>query len=165
MNALLESFKTCIHFHFISWYTIPGPVKKARPVKVGSHYLHYHYIKVFYQDDPLAMSMYALAVVPLIRRLRSSVPDASQVWFADDATAVGTASALLEWWHHLFLPALHAFGYFRILQRPSLLNLSTCHKLSHFLLILISLLQCRASDIWVQLLVYGLLPRSVIQKK
>ena len=44
------------------------------------------------------MSMHALAVVPLIRQLCSSVPDASQVWFADDATAIGTASVLLEWW-------------------------------------------------------------------
>ena len=57
------------------------------------------------------MSMYVLAVVPLIRQLRFAVPDASQVWFADDATAVGTASALLEWWHHL-VSAGPAFGYF-----------------------------------------------------
>ena len=48
------------------------------------------------QGDPLAMSTYALAVVPLIRQLCSTVPDASQVRFANDATAVGTASALLE---------------------------------------------------------------------
>ena len=32
------------------------------------------------QGDPLAMSMYALAMVPLIRQLRSFVLDASQVW-------------------------------------------------------------------------------------
>ena len=57
------------------------------------------------------MSMYALATVPLIRQLHSTVPDASQVWFADDATAVGTASALLDWWHHL-VSAGPAFGYF-----------------------------------------------------
>ena len=63
------------------------------------------------QGDPLAMSMYALATVPLIRQLHSTVPDASQVWFADDATAVGTASALLDWWHHL-VSAGPAFGYF-----------------------------------------------------
>ena len=48
------------------------------------------------QGDPLALSMYALAVVPLIRQLHSTVPDASQVWFADDAIAVATDSALLE---------------------------------------------------------------------
>ena len=58
-----------------------------------------------------AMSMYALATVPLIRQLHSTVPDASQVWFADDATAVGTASAQLDWWHHL-VSAGPAFGYF-----------------------------------------------------
>jgi len=63
------------------------------------------------QGDPLAMAMYALAVVPLIGRLRSDVPDASQVWFADDATAVGSLSTLLTWWQHLssFGPD---YGYF-----------------------------------------------------
>ena len=36
------------------------------------------------------MAMYALAVVPLIRQLRSAIPEACQAWFADDATAVGS---------------------------------------------------------------------------
>ena len=40
------------------------------------------------------MAMYALAVVPLIRQLRTVVPDAKQVWFADDATAVGSLSSI-----------------------------------------------------------------------
>ena len=44
------------------------------------------------QGDPLAISMYPLATVPLIRKLHS---DAFQVWFADDATAVGSACKLL----------------------------------------------------------------------
>ena len=57
------------------------------------------------------MSMYALAMVPLIRKLQSIVPSASQVWFADDATAVGPVSKLLDWWHHL-VTAGPAFGYF-----------------------------------------------------
>ena len=63
------------------------------------------------QGDPLAMGMYALAVVPLIRRLRNEVPDVSQVWFADDASAVGSLSALLSWWQCLssYGPA---YGYF-----------------------------------------------------
>ena len=63
------------------------------------------------QGDPLAMPMYALAVVPLIRHLHSTVPAASQVWFADDATAVGSASVLLDWWNHL-VSIGPAFGYF-----------------------------------------------------
>ena len=41
------------------------------------------------QGDPLAMPMYALAVVPLICQLKVKVPDASQVWYADDAAAAG----------------------------------------------------------------------------
>ena len=41
------------------------------------------------QGDPLTMAMYALAVVPLIRHLRTVVPDVSQAWFVDDASAVG----------------------------------------------------------------------------
>ena len=47
--------------------------------------------------DPLAMGMHALAVVPLICCLRNEVPDVSQVWFADDTSAVGSLSALLSW--------------------------------------------------------------------
>ena len=53
--------------------------------------------------------MYSLAMVPLIRKLQS---DASQVWFADDATVVGLVSKLLKWWHHL-VSADPAFGYFQ----------------------------------------------------
>ena len=53
------------------------------------------------QGDPLAMAMYALAVVPLIRQLHAHVPEACQAWFADDATAVGPLSFLFQWWRHL----------------------------------------------------------------
>ena len=38
------------------------------------------------QGDPLAMAMYALAVTPLIRKLRSEEPTVKQVWFADDSS-------------------------------------------------------------------------------
>lgn len=41
------------------------------------------------QGDPLVMAMYALAVTPLIKRLRSEEPNVKQVWFADDSTTVG----------------------------------------------------------------------------
>ena len=43
------------------------------------------------QGDPLAMGMYALALVPLIRHLSTEVPDVSQVWFADDASVMITS--------------------------------------------------------------------------
>jgi len=39
------------------------------------------------QGDPLAMPMYALGVVPLIRQLAGI--NVSQVWYADDASAGG----------------------------------------------------------------------------
>ena len=48
------------------------------------------------QGDPLAMAMYALAVTPLIRQLHSTHPAVSQVWYADDATGMGTCSSLLK---------------------------------------------------------------------
>ena len=50
------------------------------------------------QGDPLAMPMYALATLPLIKRLNT---DVSQVWYADDATAVGKLAALCRWWDEI----------------------------------------------------------------
>ena len=63
------------------------------------------------QGDPLAMAMYAVAVTPLIKHLRQSQPDVSQVWFADDATAAGQLAPLLEWWRVL-LSKGPLYGYF-----------------------------------------------------
>ena len=50
------------------------------------------------QGDPLAMPMYALATVPLIL----SPDSVTQVWYADDATALGTVSDLRTWWDAIF---------------------------------------------------------------
>jgi len=63
------------------------------------------------QGDHFAMGMYAMAVVPLIRCLHDEVSDVSQVWFADDASVVGSLSSLINWWQHLssYGPA---YGYF-----------------------------------------------------
>ena len=47
------------------------------------------------QGDPLAMAMYAVAVVPLVRSI--STRGASQVWFADDSSAGGRLLALRLW--------------------------------------------------------------------
>ena len=51
------------------------------------------------QGDPLAMPMYALGVVPLIRQL--AVIKVSQLWYADDASAGGSLRGLCSWWDRL----------------------------------------------------------------
>ena len=63
------------------------------------------------QGDPQAMAMYALAIKPLIDKLRDFEPDVKQVWFADDATAAGRLKALQQWWQHLTAIGPN-FGYF-----------------------------------------------------
>ena len=54
------------------------------------------------------MSFYALATLPLINRLPTSV---KQVWYADDATAIGTISDLRTWWESLACLG-PSYGYF-----------------------------------------------------
>jgi len=90
ISVLCPSFSTILH------NTYGAPV---RLFVVGEGEIHS--TEGTTQGDPLAMAMYALAVVPLIRHLRTIVPDVSQTWFADDATAVGSLSKLLSWWQHL----------------------------------------------------------------
>ena len=50
------------------------------------------------QGDPLAMAMYALAVKPLIEKLKSDATNVKQVWYADDATGAGTCDDLKKFW-------------------------------------------------------------------
>ena len=63
------------------------------------------------QGDPLAMAMYALAISPLINKLKQLCPDVKQVWYADDATGASTCTKLRHWWDEL---STHAplFGYY-----------------------------------------------------
>ena len=49
------------------------------------------------QRDLLAMSMYALATIPLIHQLRSKVSDTIQIWYADDVATAGKLSSLQKW--------------------------------------------------------------------
>ena len=63
------------------------------------------------QDDPLAMAMYVLALTPLINSLHHHQPDVSQAWFADDATAAGQLTSLLQWWRQL-LSLGPLYGYY-----------------------------------------------------
>ena len=46
------------------------------------------------QGDPLAMAMYALALVSMINHIK-------QVWYADDAAAAGLLTNLRSWWDML----------------------------------------------------------------
>ena len=59
------------------------------------------------QGDPLAMPMYAIAILPLVRQLP---PIVNQAWYADDATAAGSLTSLRTWWDEL-LRLGPAFGY------------------------------------------------------
>ena len=47
------------------------------------------------QGDPLAMHIYAIATIPLIRKLPTTV---EHVWYADDASAGGRVDGLRTWW-------------------------------------------------------------------
>ena len=59
------------------------------------------------QGDPLAMPMYALATIPLINQLPHSV---TQIWYADDACAIGSVASLRVWWDELTTRG-QKFGY------------------------------------------------------
>ena len=54
------------------------------------------------QGDPLAMSMYALSLQPLISHLQA-VSQAEQCWFADDATGCGSLQDIRLWWDELIV--------------------------------------------------------------
>jgi len=86
------------------------------------------------QGDPLAMPFYALATIPLIRRLPNNVIHA---WYADDASACGEISLLRQWWDKLSILG-PPFGYFpnasktwlvvkeQFLKRAQLIFADTC---------------------------------------
>ena len=60
------------------------------------------------QGDPLAMPMYALATIPLINKLKGYP---KQIWYADDAAAVGKLAELRVWWDILTKEGPN-FGYY-----------------------------------------------------
>ena len=66
------------------------------------------------QGDPLAMVMYGLALLPLIRKLNldtSNSDDWVQSWYADDGQAVGKLRKLREWWD-LLVQEGPKYGYY-----------------------------------------------------
>ena len=76
------------------------------------------------QGNPLAMPMYALATIPLIKNLDGSC---KQVWYADDAVAVGRITDLRDWWEKLTILG-PKYGYF---PNPSKTWLVTKEGLCH----------------------------------
>ena len=60
------------------------------------------------QGDALAMAMYGLATIPLIRKLDSPC---KQVWYTDDSAAFGSLEQLRSWWDRLTTEGPR-FGYF-----------------------------------------------------
>ena len=74
------------------------------------------------QGDPLAMPMYAVGTLALIRRLPKS---ATQVWYADDASAIGTINNLREWWDEL--ARLGPDCYFPNPSKTWLVTKEDCH--------------------------------------
>ena len=62
------------------------------------------------QGDPLAMSLYAISLQPLITLL-SVRNSAKQCWYADDATGAGSLEDIRKWWDEL-LTAGPALGYY-----------------------------------------------------
>ena len=63
------------------------------------------------QGDPLAMPMYALATISLIRKLKTIIEDVNQVWYADDASGASQVKRLREWWD-VINTQCPRYGYF-----------------------------------------------------
>ena len=64
------------------------------------------------QGDPLAMVMFALASIPLIKKV--ATPGATQSGFADDASSGGRLRALRTWWDK---HTSHMVGHHKSAQR------------------------------------------------
>ena len=78
------------------------------------------------QGDPLAMPiMYALATIPLIRKLKNLVSDVNQVWYADDASGAGRVNRLCEWWDYINTLGPQ-FGYFINASKTWLVTKEDC---------------------------------------
>ena len=68
------------------------------------------------QGDPLAVAMYALAIVLLIHKQRNNSPDVRQVWYADDATGAATCDNLRQWWDQVECPG-PTIGYYPMIVK------------------------------------------------
>ena len=62
------------------------------------------------QGCPLAMIIYGLTLLPLIRQLQAEFPQLLHLWFADDGTAVGSFSLLNAYFRRI-IELGPAYGY------------------------------------------------------
>ena len=65
--------------------------------------------------------MYALATIPLIKKLKIVVENVNQVWFADDASGAGQVKRLREWWDVINTQGPR-YGYFSNASKPWLVT-------------------------------------------
>ena len=73
------------------------------------------------QGDPLAMAMYAVATI------KESKNQAKQVWYADDASAIGKISDLREWWESMCTLGPR-YGYFPKASKSWLITKNSFHS-------------------------------------
>jgi hypothetical protein len=53
------------------------------------------------QGDPISMVAYGILLLPLIRTLKSEIPEVNQPWYADDAGAGGTSKGIRRYFEAL----------------------------------------------------------------
>ena len=46
------------------------------------------------QGDPLAMIMYGISILPLIKNIKQEIADVTHTWYADDSRALGKFARL-----------------------------------------------------------------------
>ena len=78
------------------------------------------------QGDPLAMPMYAIATIPLIKRLSASAT-VNQVWYADDAAGMGRIDQTRLWWDKL-VELGPGFGYYANASKTWLITKEAHHQ-------------------------------------
>ena len=75
------------------------------------------------------MSMYAIGIKPLINDLKN-VPSTKQVWYADDASVIGTVSSLVDCWNTLSEIG-PMYGYYPKASKTVLLVKDSSFDLAH----------------------------------
>ena len=115
--ALKNISSTCpaIHTVLLNTYQQPSPLFVGGEVLLSREGTT--------QGDPLAMAMYALATVPLLKKVQTE--GSTQVWYADDAAAGGKIQAVKQWWEKLSIHG-EKFGYFPNAKKSWLIVKPNC---------------------------------------